>query len=540
MLSGAFAPSFRQSALLRVFLPGRHWTSLAFVGGLAALMIWQFQLGFKYNSNDTTNDWLRWARAASWALLPVLIWLPVMRNWVSWLQRSLAVRVLPVGGFRELHKWLGHGMFALGLIHSVTYLFYYETLDEPFFDVLFAAEPDLVRSMRTNMYEYVTEDEDIEMTLDWINAGMPREIYDSDIKRFLADDCTKCHNRSATRSYARNDMPMTTYEDVVGWTNRGIAARQFRINVSGLVMFIGLLAIWATSLAAVRRKAHHLFQVTHRLGYGVAVLALLHVPSLEWLVAPTVALVAELYLSRHRRLWRELPAKIFQPTADVLHLQIERPHGMRLHPGDFIQVRDPEMGLDEWHAFTLCESRDETDNLSIKIVRAGGWTRRLIVKSRQGKLRLDVRGPYASPVAEAPQYKTWVLVGGGIGITPFLNLLRWQLSANAAPRHVHLIWAARNPRIFKILSPLLEQTRTVGNLTLTVHLYCTRTDKPLPDPIDDVPVMQGRPDLATLFAGMELPKGRVGCFTCGPEAMMQEVGRQGRKLGWAIRKESFG
>lgn len=40
--------------------------------GLLALMSRQFYLGYLHNSNDATNNWLRLAHGASYALLPLL------------------------------------------------------------------------------------------------------------------------------------------------------------------------------------------------------------------------------------------------------------------------------------------------------------------------------------------------------------------------------------------------------------------------------------------------------------------------------------
>ncbi len=519
------------------------WLGLPCLIGFAALAAWQFRLGFVYESNESTNVYLRLARGSAYALLPLLVvlWLPQMRNAITALGLSPLGRWLPLHWARPAHRWLGQLLLVLSVIHGTQYLAYYASLERPLGELLFGGEPDLVRAMRTNMYDFVTDDDDIEATSAWIASGMPMAGYENLVQPFLQKDCTKCHNTTATRSYARTDMPMTTYEQVVPWTASGVASRQFRINVSGLVMLALCVVLWFTSRPRMRARLHHVFQASHRLGYGLGAAALLHVPSLHWLAVPVAVLACEAYVSRRIRLHRNRPARLVRVSAEVMRLGILPPAGMRLRPGHYVQVRIPALGADEWHAFSLTGEHEDHGRIGLKIRIVGDWTRRLAAMlgtAAQAELRVDVRGPWASPVAQALQHRDWLLIAGGIGVTPFLGLLRHLAHSGGRPRDVHMVWSLRDPAMLRWIEPLVARLAASRGGHVHWHVYVTgaSTDS---QGIHGIVLHHGRPDWAVLLARIAGHSPDLACFICGPKQMTREAAGHCRRRGWPVRSETF-
>ncbi len=60
------------------------------------------------------------------------------------------------------------------------------------------ATPELVGSMRGSMYEYVTEDGDIDLVNDWIEAGATKEDpnYET-VAEIMSLDCADCHSKTS-------------------------------------------------------------------------------------------------------------------------------------------------------------------------------------------------------------------------------------------------------------------------------------------------------------------------------------------------------
>lgn len=531
----------RYSDLLKA-LP---WLILFFATGS-----YQFWLGFDYNSNDTTNIYLRLARGSAYLLLLILavMWLPVMRKSITMLRRSRWGECLPLDQANACHRWLGHLLIVAALLHGSQYLIYYATLEIPFKDALLAEEADLVRSMRTNMYEFVSEDESIDVIREWIAAGAQQNRFESEIKPILKEDCTKCHNRTSTMTYAIPSMPLSYYEDVLVFAGKGISSRQFRINMSGLSMLLILLIIWLSSLQWIRQHLYHRFQQLHRLGYVLVILALLHITMLQWIVFPILVLATELYCSRVRHRYTNCLAHAFRVNEQVVCLNIERPKALVLLPGHYVQLRIPALSTREWHSFSLTGIRNDQRRLVLKISCVGDWTKRLqqaVPNGKSTKLGVDIRGPYASPVAHAPASNDWLLIAGGIGITPFLSLLRECKRDPNRRGTLHLVWVIREPEFLQWLRPLIERLLAISAVDCHWHIYLT---------VDagDLSLLQnsfsqgaslnlqyGRPNWQQLTVDIGHSGYQPNCFICGPKGLSKDAGDACRRMGWSVRKESF-
>lgn len=135
-------------------------------------------------------------------------------------------------------------------------------------------------------------------------------------------------------------------------------------------------------------------------------------------------------------------------------------------------------------------------------VRAGDVLR---VKAPSGHFFID-------PDPSAPA----VLIGGGIGITPMMSMLRWCI-ANQPQRLLHLYYGLRNSDEHAFKSTL-EQL-AAAHPALQLHVVYSR---PL---AADVP---GRDHQHTGHVDVELlrrtlPHGRHQFYVCGPPAMMQTL-----------------
>lgn len=114
----------------------------------------------------------------------------------------------------------------------------------------------LVGAMWGSMYEYVTEDESIHIVERWIAAGTPRDLYDAEVRAVMAEDCTNCHSRTSTMTKAMPSMPLTSFEDVVALTPRGLPdgklLRGLHFHLFGIGTALALLGILlaVTDLAA--------------------------------------------------------------------------------------------------------------------------------------------------------------------------------------------------------------------------------------------------------------------------------------------------
>lgn len=106
----------------------------------------------------------------------------------------------------------------------------------------------LVGSMKTSMYKYVSEDGDIEVIAKWINDGAKNDAYFKDEVMYIIEyDCEKCHSRSSQMSGAVPSMPMSSYEDLLQYTEKGYSwqhmAKTAHTHLFGIAVFLVIVTV---------------------------------------------------------------------------------------------------------------------------------------------------------------------------------------------------------------------------------------------------------------------------------------------------------
>ncbi|KXS16184.1 hypothetical protein M427DRAFT_302367, partial [Gonapodya prolifera JEL478] len=188
-------------------------------------------------------------------------------------------------------------------------------------------------------------------------------------------------------------------------------------------------------------------------------------------------------------------------------------------------------------------------------------------EDRMPTLKID--GPYGSASEEVFDYNTVVLVGAGIGVTPFASViksinLRTTASAMTAragaeqPRllKVYFYWICRDTQEFESFKDLMIEVASDDNLSREVELntYTTGELDLKRVNLEKWNQFSGRPnwnrilkEKATVHKGEE-----IGVFLCGPAAMAKEISsacvrhsKVGRKAGgdaptvFRFHKENF-
>lgn len=169
----------------------------------------------------------------------------------------------------------------------------------------------------------------------------------------------------------------------------------------------------------------------------------------------------------------------------------------------FIFINVPGISRFQWHPFSTTSSSLHGDGaITICIKPLGEWTRNLqkmIIDADSANpkdtksggcplaLRLFVEGPYGPEKDYFLEYKTLVLIAGGVGVTPFVALLRDLLcrynhegskTAQGLPSEVHLIWCVPKKADLATLRDLqpaaLFPGYVGGPLKIDVKAFVTR------------------------------------------------------------------
>ncbi|KAJ8975680.1 hypothetical protein NQ317_019635 [Molorchus minor] len=127
--------------------------------------------------------------------------------------------------------------------------------------------------------------------------------------------------------------------------------------------------------------------------------------------------------------------------SNVTKLVFRKPENFQYKAGQWVRIACLALNKREYHPFTLSSAPDE-DNLTVHIRAVGPWTTHirniydtmLTANDFLPKIYLD--GPYGEGHQDWNTYDVAILIGGGIGVTPFASILK-DVSYSAKKTKTH-------------------------------------------------------------------------------------------------------
>eukprot|EP00808_Paulinella_micropora_P032027 g23580.t1 len=226
--------------------------------------------------------------------------------------------------------------------------------------------------------------------------------------------------------------------------------------------------------------------------------------------------------------------------------------------GQYYFINFPALSLTEWHPFSVSSNPRES-TIEVHIRALGDHTRRIVqlateqAKTRQSNVHpaaeqaksgqsvwIRADGPYGYHDVQYNRYPLLVLVGGGVGVTPIMGLLKAiysvgrdlpQSEATRTRYHcneaVYIIWVMQKAHEYEIFRDVIYECQSNAK----THPYmpplhviaCASREKP-GSPLR-APLTAGRPDFAKFFKMLDKNyKRKAGLlFACGPDAMVVEL-----------------
>nr|DBA31677.1 TPA: hypothetical protein GDO54_007470 [Pyxicephalus adspersus] len=336
---------------------------------------------------------------------------------------------------------------------------------------------------------------------------------------------------------------------------------------TGILLLAVLAVMYVFSSHHFRRISFRGFWLTHHLYLLMYILIILHgsfgliqLPKFHvYLSVPAIIFIGDslISLSRKKREISVLKAELL--PSDVTFLKFQRPNDFEYKSGQWVRIACLSLGTNEYHPFTLTSAPNE-DALSLHIRAAGPWTTRLrelysppsiAQLGSYPKIYLD--GPFGEGHQEWIKYEVCVLVGGGIGVTPFASILKdlvFKSSVNSKImcQKIYFIWVTRTQRQFEWLADIIKEVEENDEHNLvSVHIYITQFAEKFDLRTTMLYICErhfqkvlnrslftglrsithfGRPQFEPFFISLQEihPEvKKVGVFSCGPPGMTKNV-----------------
>ncbi|XP_069758774.1 dual oxidase 2-like isoform X2 [Narcine bancroftii] len=341
-------------------------------------------------------------------------------------------------------------------------------------------------------------------------------------------------------------------------------------NITGmtgvlLLFFFSFLHIFA--LHYFRRISFRAFWVSHHLYIGIYILILLHGSAALlqpqrfhiYLIIPTLIFVGDKFVSYSRKKIEIAVVNAQLLPSGVTYLEFKRPRDFDYLSGQWVRIASLVLGTNEYHPFTLTSAPHE-NTLSLHIRAVGPWTMRLREiyspesRSTLGsypKIYLD--GPFGEGHQEWNKFEVSVLVGGGIGVTPFASILKdlvykSTIKDKISCKKIYFIWVTRTQRQFEWLEDIIREVEATDKKCLvSVHIYITQlaekfdlrttmlyicerhfqkiSNRSLFTGLQSITHF-GRPQFIPFFSSLvdvHPETSKIGVFSCGPPGMTRNV-----------------
>ncbi|XP_057693163.1 dual oxidase 1 [Corythoichthys intestinalis] len=338
-------------------------------------------------------------------------------------------------------------------------------------------------------------------------------------------------------------------------------------GLTGVLLLFTLSFIYVFASRYFRRVSFRGFWISHYLYVVVYILTIIHgsfgllqEPRFYiFLIPPALLFLLDKLISLSRKKVEIPVIKAELLPSGVTHLEFKRPQGFVYRSGQWVRIACLMLGTDEYHPFTLTSAPHE-ETLSLHIRAVGPWTsqlRELYSGESRTELgaypKLYLDGPFGEGHQEWTDFEVSVLVGGGIGVTPFASILKdlvfkSSIKSKIQCQKVYFIWVTRTQHQFEWVSDIIREVEEMDTLELvSVHTYITQVAQKFDLRTTMLYVCErhfqkvwnrslftglksvthfGRPPFVSFFSSLQEvhPQvSKIGVFSCGPPGLTKNV-----------------
>lgn len=324
--------------------------------------------------------------------------------------------------------------------------------------------------------------------------------------------------------------------------------------LTGITIMACFIPLWLFAQLPFRNsKRFELFYYTHYLLFPIIILLYYHAP--QFLMFTSIPIIGY-SLDRAYRFWctfypgQLTKTDIFEHDRTiVIKLEVysksfmSRPGRTKYRSGDIIYLCFPDISKWQWHPFSISSSPYESGYITVHVKVAGDWTIKLLELCRKVSPEQGHRvnplvyfdGPLGSPNSSMHDHKHVVLVGQGIGATPYVSLLKYLLDKPITNKikEVDFFWVGQDENIFKWAEDTTKRTFSINPLR-------GRLEKEMADQGVKVNIYQltGKVDWMEQFSKIDKTISPV-VYVCGTWALAEQIGTACDKYQFVFKKENY-
>ncbi|CAH1797386.1 unnamed protein product [Owenia fusiformis] len=337
-------------------------------------------------------------------------------------------------------------------------------------------------------------------------------------------------------------------------------------GVTGVLVTLLVIMIYVFATQYARRNAFKVFWFIHNLYPVMYILMFMHGSGMlvqpaffhYFFLGPAILFTLDKLVSVSRNRVEISVVRAELLPSEVTHLEFKKPLNFEYKSGQWVRIASLAQNGSEYHPFTLTSAPHE-ETLSVHVRSVGPWTSNLrqtydpskLLDSPYPKLFLD--GPFGEGHQDWYKFDIAVLVGGGIGVTPFASILKDLVEKSRKNvkfncKKVYFLWVTRTQKQFEWLTDIIREVEDNDQRNLvSVHIFVTQfyhkfdlrttmlyicerhfqkiSNQSLFTGLRSITHF-GRPDFHSFLNSLQdehLDISKIGVFSCGPPPMTHKV-----------------
>ncbi|XP_078313072.1 dual oxidase 2-like isoform X3 [Crassostrea virginica] len=263
---------------------------------------------------------------------------------------------------------------------------------------------------------------------------------------------------------------------------------------TGIILTLIVIVMYVFATPYARRNLFNAFWITHSFYILLYIFLVMHgtgrlvQPPLfqNYFYGPLFIFIVDKFISLSRNQVEIDVISADLLPSDVTALKFKRPINFEYKSGQWVRIACAALGKSEYHPFTLTSAPHE-DYLSLHIRAVGPWTTNLRKTYDANKEAEDwvppkvyVDGPFGEGHQDWYKFPVAVLVGGGIGVTPFASILKDIVYKTSQPvrfpcQKVYFLWVTRTQKQFEWLTDIIREVEEKDQRDLvSVHIFITQ------------------------------------------------------------------
>ncbi|KAH7303471.1 FAD-binding domain-containing protein [Stachybotrys elegans] len=221
-------------------------------------------------------------------------------------------------------------------------------------------------------------------------------------------------------------------------------------GITGLIALGLFYLLSLLSIPQVRRWNYEVFQLGHLLMFPIIGLMIAHGTAglFQWpmfgyfLAFPTLLVLVErtvrVCLGFHHI---KADLKVLDNETVEITTVIPSERIWKYKAGQYIFLQVPKISFFQWHPFTVSFCRE--NNMMVHIKTDGDWTgrlRKLGGESGHSEIEVGINGPFGAPAQRFYDFNHSIIIGAGIGVTPFSGILadlQYKDDLDHGGAHIH-------------------------------------------------------------------------------------------------------